>query len=61
MTNALAPSDFAAKMAINANEHRRFFDAFDQNGFRTYKNQADVRVAGWIHGAINHQPHQAEY
>ena len=59
MTKAKSEADFATTMAAQAVEHRRFFDQFD--GFRTYKNQADLRTAGWIHGAINHQPHNAEY
>lgn len=59
MTRAQSESDFAARMAAQAVEHRRFFDQFD--GFRACKNQADLRAASWIHGALNHQPHQAEY
>ena len=59
MTHALAQSDFATKMAVEATDHRRFFDQFE--GFRTYKNQAEVRAARWIHESLNHQPHQSEY
>jgi hypothetical protein len=66
MANALSDSDFAATMAIGANDHRNWFHQFDQkgwilNGSRVVLAEADQRVQGWIHGALNHQPHNAEY
>ena len=65
MTHALSNSDFAAKMAIGANDHRNWFGQFDRKGWalngRVILAQADQRAQGWIHGAMNYQPHQTEY
>ena len=61
MAYAFTDSDFASKMAVQANDHRRFFDQFGRDAFRTYRNRADQRVQGWTHRALNHQPHNSEY
>jgi hypothetical protein len=57
MTRALAESDFATKLLVQTNQHRRWMQSF---GFRV-SAETDDRAARQLHSAINHQPHQAEY
>lgn len=59
MAHAFTDSDFASYMAAGANSHYRYLAEFEI--FRAFENDADQRAAAWIHQAINHQPHQAEY
>ena len=57
MTKALAESDFATKLLVQTNQHRRWMRSY---GF-AISAETDQRAARHLHLAINHQPHQAEY
>lgn len=66
MAYALSNSDFASKMATNANDHVEFFQLLSNcewatPTYRTELNRGDQRAQRWIHEAMNHQAHQAEY
>ena len=66
MAHALSNSDFASKMATNANDHVEFFELLSNcewatPTYRTELNRGDQRAQRWIHEAMNHQAHQAEY
>ncbi len=66
MTKALSSSDFAVKLAVDANDHVEFFQLlsncdWETPTYRKELNQGNQRVQRWIHEAMNYQAHQAEY
>ena len=66
MAHALSSSDFASKMAIDANDHVEFFHLlsnceWETPTYREQLNSGDQRAQRWIHEAMNYQAHQAEY